>query len=427
MGYGGGVRRVKEFHLSVFGEDPVLVASVPGRLDFLNTHQDYKGLPVVSIGVDRRMFFALSPGGEGLFRAASYNLKYSGREYYDSFRLGEGLKGGGWFGDYLRASIKALTWRGLEPGPVSVSIYSEIPVGAGMASSGALTSGYIYSVLRASGLRLGLGEVAELAFKAEHDIMGVPCGRLDQYGCVYGGVSLINNRPPYGARKLGIPGGSFLAADSGIRHRTAEIHPRRQEELDEGLRELLELDLPEDVKSLVKPSHRVVEWERLGGVIEPYLESIDEIPRKRILFTLRMHESTIEAVRILEGGRASGGYIRSILGTVEEWLGFRVTAPSTALEELGLILTYQHVLLSTLYDVSLRRLDEMVRSSIEAGALGAKLSGAGMGGIILAYARDEATAKRLAENLKGEGLASDSWVLRVDEGALTHLFKPPPY
>ncbi|MEM0199207.1 MAG: galactokinase family protein [Desulfurococcaceae archaeon] len=45
---------------NTFGEYPEVVASAPGRLDFLNTHQDYKGLPVVSVAINKRTYVALS-------------------------------------------------------------------------------------------------------------------------------------------------------------------------------------------------------------------------------------------------------------------------------------------------------------------------------------------------------------------------------
>ncbi|RLE58275.1 MAG: hypothetical protein DRJ35_08170, partial [Thermoprotei archaeon] len=33
-------------------EKILLVTSAPGRIDFLNTHQDYKGLPVVPVAIN---------------------------------------------------------------------------------------------------------------------------------------------------------------------------------------------------------------------------------------------------------------------------------------------------------------------------------------------------------------------------------------
>ncbi len=48
------LQRVFEEHYKLFGKKPYVIASAPGRIDFLNTHQDYKGLPVVSVAVNMR-------------------------------------------------------------------------------------------------------------------------------------------------------------------------------------------------------------------------------------------------------------------------------------------------------------------------------------------------------------------------------------
>ncbi|WP_243678598.1 galactokinase family protein [Vulcanisaeta distributa] len=63
-------REFREF----FNEEPALITSAPGRLDFLNTHQDYKGLPVVAVGINLRTFIAISRSQDE-FVVASGNLR----------------------------------------------------------------------------------------------------------------------------------------------------------------------------------------------------------------------------------------------------------------------------------------------------------------------------------------------------------------
>jgi len=55
--------------------DYSLVASSPGRADFLNTHQDYKGLPVVPVAIDLRMNLYAKPLTKKIFKIKSLNLK----------------------------------------------------------------------------------------------------------------------------------------------------------------------------------------------------------------------------------------------------------------------------------------------------------------------------------------------------------------
>jgi len=48
-----------EEYREIFSSDPELIVSAPGRIDFLNTHQDYKGLPVVRVAINLRTYVVL--------------------------------------------------------------------------------------------------------------------------------------------------------------------------------------------------------------------------------------------------------------------------------------------------------------------------------------------------------------------------------
>jgi galactokinase len=72
----------------------------------------------------------------------------------------------------------------------------------------------------------------------------------------------------------------------------------------------------------------------------------------------------------------------------------------------------QHKLLAELYEVSLPRLDKLVEEAIEAGAYGAKLSGAGLGGVVIALAPDRETAEKIGRRSSAERW----WAVQVDEG-----------
>jgi galactokinase len=75
----------------------------------------------------------------------------------------------------------------------------------------------------------------------------------------------------------------------------------------------------------------------------------------------------------------------------------------------------QQALLRELYDVSLPKIEDMCTAAIAAGAYGAKISGAGMGGSIIALVKDEETGKRVVNTCQSVG-AENGWVSRVAEG-----------
>jgi len=66
---------------------PFIISSAPGRADFLNTHQDYKGLPVVPIGINLRTYVFATQIIPSKFRIVSLDLKEQKARYIDEFDL----------------------------------------------------------------------------------------------------------------------------------------------------------------------------------------------------------------------------------------------------------------------------------------------------------------------------------------------------
>ncbi|WP_252901235.1 hypothetical protein [Vulcanisaeta sp. JCM 14467] len=87
---------------------------------------------------------------------------------------------------------------------------------------------------------------------------------------------------------------------------------------------------------------------------------------------------------------------------------------------IGKVMTYQHRLLSEYYDVSLPVIDELVNFLVGEGAYGAKLSGAGLGGSVIALIRDETMAKEILSKVLSRGLAPRGWVVSIDGGVMVH-------
>ncbi len=403
----------------LLGTSPDVVTSAPGRLDFLNTHQDYKGLPVVGVGVDLRCFIGIKEvGGDGV-EVMSENLRREGLAWRDSFSSKEpALRGGGWFGDYFRAVIKVFRDEGIDVPGMKVVVFSEVPVASGLASSAALEVALAWGINELVGAGLGRKEVAELAYRAEHDVMGIPCGRLDQYTSVFGGITYIETRAPYNVEHLSFSEGVFTVADSGIRHSTAEVHPRRQAEIDEGLKELLKLDLPEGLRSRLHQHYWGVAWSELSEEeLRPYLIKLPEVPRKRILYTLRAHRTTLIALRAMKGEPISEDEFREFLGIkrlnyVEKLVNEGIPK---GLAIVSAVINYQHELLRDLYDVSLPELERIRDAALRAGALGCKLSGAGLGGSLIALNKDYGVAEEVAMSCKSGGAVS-ALVVNYDEG-----------
>jgi len=409
-----------------FDTAPDVVASSPGRLDFLNTHQDYKGLPVVSVGVNLRTYIAIKIVNGDEVSIVSYNLKEEGSPYQDIFRLSDlKLREGKWFGNYLRAGLIAYREKGIKLPGMYVGILSSVPVGGGLASSAALLVSFLGAVAYALNLSVSRKEIAELAYHAEHDIMGIPCGRLDQYGSAYGKVIRIETRPPYNVEEINFREGVFVVLDSGIKHSTADIHPRRQAEIDEGLRILMRMpEIPLSLKEKLGEHYYEPRWEEITmNEITPFLAKIPKVSAKRIEFTLRMNSSTELALKIMRGLEVSPSEIKNVLPShfhKEVDIAFKERGKEKILRLIGIIMNYQHELLRDLYDLSLPELEAIRDSALSSGAYGVKLSGAGLGGSLIALTHNRKTAEEVLRRGLSAG-AKRGWIVEIDDGLRREL------
>ncbi|MEM1990935.1 MAG: GHMP kinase, partial [Candidatus Bathyarchaeia archaeon] len=270
---------------------------------------------------------------------------------------------------------------------------------------------------QAFNLGLGRKDIAEISFAAENMEAGIPCGRLDQYGVAFGGIIKLDCRPPYNVEELPFKDLTFAIIDSGIRHSTGDIHPKRQMEINIGLKTLMEnTSIPNAIKAKLGYRFDQPIWEDISEEeIQDYLSILSDTSRKRILFTLKMHKLTVLALKILNFKKLDAEEIISNLGE-DSWRRIQNSPLSELnLRILGEIMNAQHALLRDLYDVSLPKIERICETAIDAGAYGAKISGAGMGGSIIALVKNEEIGKKIIENCISAG-ARNGWVSGVGEG-----------
>jgi len=75
---------------------------------------------------------------------------------------------------------------------IEVVTLADAPSGSGLGSSGAFTVGLLNAVESFKGNRLEDKELAEKAFGIEHNKLGYPCGKQDQYAAAHGGIIVLN-------------------------------------------------------------------------------------------------------------------------------------------------------------------------------------------------------------------------------------------
>ena len=162
-----------------YGRNPVVIARAPGRLEFIGNHTDYNGGTVLGVSIDRGVWVALAPRTDAQWHFASETqadvviLPVTGVPAKQA-------AGSSWT-NYPLGVIAALPKSGLKlPGGSDFMAVSDLPTGAGLSSSAALELASALAFLRLSGQQAPRETVVQLCRRAENEFVGVPCGVLDQ-------------------------------------------------------------------------------------------------------------------------------------------------------------------------------------------------------------------------------------------------------
>ena len=243
-----------------------------------------------------------------------------------------------------------------------VAVASDVPVGAGLSSSAALA----VAVARAFAPELTPRQLAGVAYRAEHDHVGVPCGMMDQtisalgkrdHALLFECASLETKQIPFNAR--------LLLVDTGKRHdlATGGLTERRAE-CEEAVKRL-KVELPELVWLASWPA----EW------LPRLKRALPEPLRARAVHVVSETARTRFAAELLQRKK---------------------------LKQFGKLLFESHESCRRLYQCSSPELDTVVGAAKRAGAWGARLTGAGWGGaaIVLVGKTDRKTIPAIERAFK---------------------------
>src|SRR5947199_220913 len=160
---------------ATFGVAPRAAASAPGRVNLIGEHTDYNGGPVLPVATPLRTTVAVGPADAGVLELIS---TLDGERARIDWREGRAT---GWSA-YLAGVMRELDTVGAAPAGAGarVAVASDVPVGAGLASSAALTVAAAKALSLLASVRLSPRQLAGVAFRAEHDYVGVGCGIMDQ-------------------------------------------------------------------------------------------------------------------------------------------------------------------------------------------------------------------------------------------------------
>lgn len=343
-------RRVREVFTARYGSAPALVVHAPGRINLIGEHTDYNhGLVLpgaISNGV--WMAFGKVEGDEHDWYAADSDegqrMPVSRMEITP-----------GWAG-YFQAAYQVLAGQRSDRTGVQCVFASDLPAGAGLSSSSALTSGFLLGLDALFDSGESRESLAWLAHRAEHDLIGLEGGIMDQHACLLcrSGHFLLLDCLDRSYEHLPFSGSEddmhILLLNTHVKHKLTDTdYNTRARECRDALgllREAAGIDTLREIMGMDLDAH--------AGLLGPEL-------LKRVRFVQNENQRVLEARGALLHG---------------EW------------DRLGALLYASHSGLRDDYAVSCPELDFLVSATVsEPSVLGARMMGGGFGGCTINLVR----------------------------------------
>jgi len=373
------------------GRPPEGVWRAPGRVNLIGEHTDYNDGFVLPVAIDRSVVVAAGRRDDDGLRCWSTRegpgAAGASPPVHRPGDIGPG-RSTGW-----RAYVEGVAWalrrRGARVPGLDVVVHGDLPVGAGLSSSAALeaAAALAFSDLGpATGLdRAALALVGQ---EAENDVVGMPCGIMDQTAVLLGRAgqavfldtrSRVAELVPFDPAALRL---TLLVIDTRVKHALVGSPYAERRRACERAATVL------GVPALRDATLADVERAEADG-------RLDEVTFRRARHVVTENQRVLDVVAALRAG---------------------------VLDPVGSALAASHRSLRDDYEVSCPELDVAVEAAVAAGAVAARMTGGGFGGSALALApvdRADAVGRAVSDAFAAAGFGPPSvFAVAVSDGAV---------
>lgn len=325
----------------VFGREPDVTASAPGRVNLIGEHTDYSGGYVLPMAIPQRTTVTLAHRDDDVARIASESVDDAAPV---SFRVGQETRRSAWI-DYVQGTVFALRRAGYFVSGFDAFLQSDVPVGSGLSSSAALEVSLLRALAEAFRLSLDPVHIAVIGRAAENDFVGAPVGIMDQMASSLATETealFLDTRTMH-YETVALPDSvELVVIDSGVSHGHAGgEYATRKSECERAAKAL---GVPElrDVDDVAKT------------------ESLEDPLKRRARHVVTENERVLKTVQALRSGD-----VRAV----------------------GALLDASHASLRDDFEVTTPDVDRLVAlAQGDAAILGARMTGGGFGGAIVALA-----------------------------------------
>jgi galactokinase len=351
----------------------------PGRVNLIGEHTDYNDGFALPFAIEEGCTASVTAVDEPVVIVTS--AQRSDRVTLELDGLEPGA--GGWAGYAAGTAWVLRDMRVAVPG-LHIDVDSSVPTGSGLSSSAALVCSVSAAVDDLLDLDLTPPQLLELTRRVENDFVGAPTGGMDQLAaltCTEHNALFCDMRTLSGEQvplPVDTEGLAILVVDTRAQHKHATGEYRARRVACERAAELLGVRALRDIDVAGLPA------------------ALDALPdddlRRCTRHVVTENDRVLRTVELLRGGR---------------------------LRDIGPLLTASHESLRDDYRVSIDELDVAVESLLASGALGARMTGGGFGGSVIAMLA--------VEHVEAAGAAVSAAFARHDFGEPgTFTARPSP-
>lgn len=364
-----------------FGHKPQIISAAPGRVNLIGEHTDYNNGFVLPMALERINVVAVAPSLTGQHRWIG-SLKDSPITLSSEEASTPGEP---FWSNYVRGVICMLKRRGIEVPPVDMLVDTNVPYGGGLSSSAAFEVSACTALSALCGVDISPTERALIGQETEHEFVHVPCGIMDQFISANGkkdhALMLDCKDLSYRHIPMMDPEVSVLVIDSAVKHSLADGgYAARRKNCEDSCAILGIPSLREATLELLEENKN-----KLGDLC---------YRRARHVVAENMRVATFAAA--LERG---------------DW------------EAAGIAMRGSHASLRDDFEVSCAEVDTLVALSYTipsaSSVYGARMTGGGFGGCIVALVKSEVVEQVAQEMLEGyrETLGIETTYLVTRPGA----------
>lgn len=387
----------RRLFMATFAEDeagaaapePVGMWAAPGRVNLIGEHIDYAGGASIPFALEQNTAVAVRPRTDGAIRIAS---EFDGSVAQACVPLSSVKPGhpADWSGYVAGAIWAAVEADLLQCDGLDIAIVSDVPVGSGLSSSAALECSIAVAAYELDHGHLpddaARGGLVEACIRAENEVVGASTGGLDQNASLFGqrGKALFLDFATGAVERIPFDIASqdlvLLIADTNAPHTLSDgQYASRRGVID-------------DVQSAA------------GCTIRDIPDAVD--------FAATVAEKSSDSTELYQRR------VRHVVEETERTLSAASALCASDMDTFRQLMRDSHVSLRDLYEVTTPELDSAFSA---AGELGARMTGGGFGGAVIALIAKndvDATALAIEEAAARQGFPAPTFVVaRPGEGA----------